>query len=266
MLTLICFNAVVRDNGSIPIRYGILAGIDDRISHIKAKLSLLTASPVSRSSTPSPTCDDSCSSSGGGIPPENLILTEIRAHRFLHIFSDNQKVKGAFSSRPIYAYEVNIPVEYDGQGDTVQQSVDPKPTVAETDQQIKRILTSAKNANSAQNTLKPVEPQNQNGPSHSRQSSYSSSCGGSTQTSQTDGCNNGNYMVVVHRKIFRQETYFLASQKASSVLFGMPLVVPYYEGMTHLELYKRVWSLVARLVSPLPPSEGPNISNHAYDW
>jgi hypothetical protein len=182
------------------------------------------------------------------ILPENLILTEIRASRFLHIFSDNQKVKGAFSSRPIYAYEVNIP----GEGAT--------PNKAETDQQIKRILTSVKNTNSG-NSLK-TEPISSG---HSRQSSYSS-----MQTSYNESYNSGtfdeNIIVVVHRKIIRQETYFLASQKSSPVLFGMPLIVPYTEGMTHLELYKFVWSLVARLVSPLPPTEGPNISNHAYDW
>lgn len=75
------------------------------------------------------------------------------------------------------------------------------------------------------------------------------------------------FIVVVHRKIIRQEMYFLASQKSSPVLFGLPLVVPYSEAMTQLELYKRVWALVGRLVSPLPPAnEGPNISNHAYDW
>lgn len=211
---------------------------------MKKKLSELASSS---SSEPSQQFD---------ILSENLILTEIRHSRVLQIFSNNQRVKGAFTSRPMYAYEVEIPED----GTAPNKSV-------ETDQQIKRILTSAKNANPSGANLKPVS-ENAPVPGHSRQSSYSS-CG-SMQTSYNESYNSGsfgdNLIVVVHRKIIRQETYFLAPMKASPVLFGMPLVVPHYEGMTHLDLYKRVWSLVARLVSPLPPAEGPNISNHAYDW
>jgi hypothetical protein len=203
------------------------------------------------------------------IAPENLILTEIRQFRVLQVFPDHLKVKGAFSTRPVYAYEVESSTE-DG---SIKSTT-------ETDQQIKRILTSAKNATSSSNssgsansTLKP-QGSGENasatgGPSHSRQSSYSS-CGSMQASFNESLYGSGSFtdslIVVVHRKIIRQETYFLASQKASPILFGMPLVVPYFEGMTHLDLYKRVWSLVARLVSPLPPAEGPNISNHAYDW
>jgi len=233
-----------------------LAGIDDRVSDVKAKLSELTSEP----------------STATAIAPENLILTEIRHYRVLQVFADHQRVKVAFSSRPVHAYEVVSSAE-DGSL---------KSLTAETDQQIKRILTSAKNATSTSGTSSNGSTSNSlklpgtgdsgtsgSGPSHSRQSSYSSCTSMQTsfnESSYSSGSFGDSLIVVVHRKIIRQETYFLASQKASPILFGMPLVVPYYEGMTHLDLYKRVWSLVARLVSPLPPSEGPTISNHAYDW
>lgn len=176
----------------------------------------------------------------------NLVLSEIRSSRFLHIFHDNQRLKGAWSSRPIYAYEVSLPSQNNNFSE---------------DQQIKRILTSAKNGNAS----KKVEGVSVSVSGHSRESSVSSTS--SANTTATSGVVEEHSIVVVHRKILRQETYFLASQKSSPILFGLPLIVPFSEGMTQLELYKRVWALVARLVSPLPPpSEGPNISNHAYDW
>lgn len=148
---------MVRENGSIPVRYGILSGSDDRIKDVKSKLSSLI-SPVS-----SPTEEEEEQLPQTAlISPDNLILTEIRGSRFLHIFSSNQKVKGAFSSRPIYAYEVSDASSISNT-QTTQEDV--------TDQQIKRILTSAKNPSPIQ---KPdVVNQNQTH-THSRQSSYNS--------------------------------------------------------------------------------------------
>ena len=60
------------------------------------------------------------------------------------------------------------------------------------------------------------------------------------------------------------DSYFLSSQKNRPSLFGMPLVLPCSDVTSHEELYQSVWTQVARLVSPLPPSE--QTHNHAQDW
>ncbi|XP_026279470.1 ubiquitin carboxyl-terminal hydrolase 32 isoform X3 [Frankliniella occidentalis] len=72
------------------------------------------------------------------------------------------------------------------------------------------------------------------------------------------------YIVAVHRKMIRQDVYFMSSQKTKPSLFGLPIVVPCSENTTHQDLYQSVWVQVARLVSPLPPTD-PAVSNHAQD-
>ena len=61
------------------------------------------------------------------------------------------------------------------------------------------------------------------------------------------------------------DVYFLSSQKSRPSLFGTPMVLSCDKTTTHQNLYQQVWSLVARLVSPLPPSEV-TAPNHAHDW
>lgn len=75
----------------------------------------------------------------------------------------------------------------------------------------------------------------------------------------------GNYLIAVHRKMSRQDTYFLSYHKSRPSLFGVPLLIPCYEGGTNKDLYCTVWMQVARLLSPLPPTP-PDQSNHATDW
>ena len=61
------------------------------------------------------------------------------------------------------------------------------------------------------------------------------------------------------------DLYFLSSQKTRPSLFGTPIIIPCSDKATNQELYQFVWTQVARLVSPLPPSEMRS-SNHAQDW
>lgn len=75
----------------------------------------------------------------------------------------------------------------------------------------------------------------------------------------------GNYLIAVHRKMSRMDTYFLSYHKSRPSLFGVPLLIPCYEGGTNKDLYCTVWMQVARLLSPLPPTP-PDQSNHATDW
>lgn len=73
------------------------------------------------------------------------------------------------------------------------------------------------------------------------------------------------YVVAVHRQLSRQDTYFLQYHKMKPNLFGLPLLVPWYEGCTNKDLYCAVWIQVARFLSPLPPTP-PDQANHATDW
>lgn len=74
----------------------------------------------------------------------------------------------------------------------------------------------------------------------------------------------GGYLIAVHRKLNRQDTYFLSYHKNSVSLFGVPLLIPCYENGTNKDLYCAVWIQVARLLSPLPSA--PDQANHATDW
>lgn len=71
------------------------------------------------------------------------------------------------------------------------------------------------------------------------------------------------YLVAVHRKQCRADAYFLPSQRCRPALFGVPLLVGLKENMSGRELYARVWTQVARLLSARPPSQ--DQSNHATD-
>ena len=109
-------------------------------------------------------------------------------------------------------------------------------------------------------------------PRHSRASSASSTLTAGTLDSERSGGHNlpselGDFtqgvVVCLHRKMMPQESYFLSGEKYSPSLFGLPLVVTLLPGVSCQEVYRLVWSQVARLISPLPPQE--QSSNHAQD-
>lgn len=74
----------------------------------------------------------------------------------------------------------------------------------------------------------------------------------------------GKYLMVIHRQITRQDSYFLSHHKIRHSIFGLPLIIPIIEGGTHKNLYKAVWMQVNRLLSPLPAIT--DQANHATDW
>ncbi|KAH8405303.1 hypothetical protein KR222_004086 [Zaprionus bogoriensis] len=73
----------------------------------------------------------------------------------------------------------------------------------------------------------------------------------------------GKYLVAVHRKITRHDSYFLSYHKTRPSLFGVPLLIPNSDGGTHKDLYCAVWLQVSRLLSPLPATT--EQANHAAD-
>lgn len=76
----------------------------------------------------------------------------------------------------------------------------------------------------------------------------------------------GGYLIAVHRKLSRMDTYFLSYHKTRPSLFGVPLLIPCYEDGTNKDLYCAVWVQVARLLSPLPSTPPEQSANHATDW
>lgn len=72
------------------------------------------------------------------------------------------------------------------------------------------------------------------------------------------------YLIAVHRKFTRQDTYFLSHHKTKPSLFGVPLLIPLHDGVQNKDIYCSVWMQVSRLLSPLPPSSREQ-SNHAED-
>ncbi|XP_052739167.1 ubiquitin carboxyl-terminal hydrolase 32 isoform X3 [Bicyclus anynana] len=72
---------------------------------------------------------------------------------------------------------------------------------------------------------------------------------------------NAHYLVAVHRKQVAGEAYLVPWQRARLALFGVPLVVRAAPGASGRELYARVWTHVARLLSARPATR----ANHAAD-
>ncbi|XP_061391651.1 ubiquitin carboxyl-terminal hydrolase 32 [Musca vetustissima] len=73
----------------------------------------------------------------------------------------------------------------------------------------------------------------------------------------------GKYLMALHRKITRQDSYFLSHHKTRPSIFGVPLLIPNLEGGTNKDLYCAVWLQVSRLLTPLPAST--DQANHAAD-
>lgn len=73
------------------------------------------------------------------------------------------------------------------------------------------------------------------------------------------------FLIAIHRKQTRQDTYFLSQHKNKSELFGLPLLIPISEGCSSKHFYTTVWTQVTRLLS-VPPITPPDQSNHATDW
>ncbi|XP_059091562.1 ubiquitin carboxyl-terminal hydrolase 32-like isoform X4 [Tigriopus californicus] len=281
---------VIKQDGSVPIKYGLTLNMESRYSSVRPHLSELC-----------------------GIPPQNLILVDIVQCQFRAIPAEEQKLKGMNKSC-IYAYEFHSTmnttksarneqqsfseIQRNVQSPTKKQHLTNGETTISTNGKPKPNEHSKKtsesesetNANpvgpSASKTLptdssshetthiSPLKSSNASAPSgaviHSRQGSSSSSSGSSVENGISDSttltdigdCQQG-VLVALHRKMMPQEIYFLSMEKYRPMLFGIPLIVPCNETTTLQDLYKSVWTQVSRLVSPLPPRD--SSTNHATD-
>uniref|UniRef100_A0A8C4R9Q7 Ubiquitin carboxyl-terminal hydrolase 32 n=1 Tax=Eptatretus burgeri TaxID=7764 RepID=A0A8C4R9Q7_EPTBU len=279
---------VIRLDGSIPVRYGLRLGMEERYSSLKLQLSRLC-----------------------GLEPEQVLLAEVFSSnirvshlplfppRFCFFFfflscliiiqslmtppsfslpfpwqnfpEDNQKVRSAAMS---YLCAFEVPMPADGSPVTVQPldatsedsllSVGLEDIIVEDpskDGSMRKVKSDSFVANGVAGGAMPhtiivksasngLPAEGSNAVSHDR-----------LPEQQVLGQASG-FVIALHRKMIRMEVYFLSSQKNRPSLFGMPLVIPCDSHTLQRDLYDNVWAQVERLVSPLPPQEA---SNHALD-
>eukprot|EP00095_Tigriopus_kingsejongensis_P012381 snap_masked-scaffold190_size271632-processed-gene-1.19 protein:Tk12381 transcript:snap_masked-scaffold190_size271632-processed-gene-1.19-mRNA-1 annotation:"ubiquitin carboxyl-terminal hydrolase 32" len=281
---------VIKQDGSVPIKYGLTLDMESKYSNIRPRLSRICK-----------------------IPPANLILVEIVQCQFRAIPMEEQKIKGMNGSC-IYAYEFHSTMSRSKLTHNEQQSFSEiqrnvqSPTKMlvngvpkmngmgppKTDEKAENELSDAivsqsergqtslpltNGPSSLESTQLRRTPSPQSGGGggeaiHSRQGSSSSSGISSDPPTSLEhqqqqsvsndiaDCQQG-VLVAMHRKMMPQEVYFLSMEKYRPVLFGIPLIVPCNETTTYQDLYKSVWTQVSRLVSPLPPRD--SSTNHATD-
>uniref|UniRef100_S4RA38 Ubiquitin carboxyl-terminal hydrolase 32 n=1 Tax=Petromyzon marinus TaxID=7757 RepID=S4RA38_PETMA len=222
---------VIRLDGSVPVRYGLRLGVEDKYSGLKQQLSEL------------------CS-----LQPQQILLAEVFSSNIRNFPDDNQKVRSGATS---YLCAFEIPV----------LSGDPAST-SPTDAHFTPIGVTfiVLNDNLLPPCFAPTAHISTRGAGGLAKSASNGLTNGhlaqSCRPEQLGGVQPSGYAIAVHRKMMRMEVYFLSSHKNRPSLFGMPLIVPCAAGTQHCHLYDLVWGQVARLVSPLPPQEA---SNHAQD-
>ncbi|ESO97934.1 hypothetical protein LOTGIDRAFT_153045 [Lottia gigantea] len=184
---------------------------------------------------------------------------------------DNQKMRSCLGGN-LYAYELPAPPEIQSiteeeerNGGQMKESIG----LSEIQRGItaKRLTTA--NGSVPNGQVPNIEAATTNGstsnllgsPCHSRSPSNVSNIvdSMSKSTELFDG-----FVIGVHRKMILMDVYFLSSQKTRPSLFGTPIIIPCREKTANQDLYHFVWAQVARLVSPLPPSEQ-KTANHAQD-
>ncbi|XP_046979817.1 ubiquitin carboxyl-terminal hydrolase 32 [Schistocerca americana] len=287
---------VMRLDGSVPVKYGLRLNMDEKYSSIKAALSplcgipahLLRLAEVTAAQIKTvPPDDQKIKTLVGGclyayeLPEigslfgeeERLSICSQRSNRDGQTFVAIQRSvqprppplgSGGVTSSPVLRASVecdphsltcnNRPVVDDG------SSSNPNPNA----EQLQAGSSSHRlSGSSGSNGSLPPE---EIAAIAARQSSghSSASSGSLAGLSDTDVCSPQGFIVALHRKMIRQDVYFLSSQKTKPSLFGLPIIVPCSETTTHQDLYHAVLVQVARLVSPLPPSETA-APNHAQD-
>lgn len=263
---------VLRLNGSVPVQYGLRLNIDATFSVLKNNLSNLV-----------------------GIPASLLKVVEVSDGEIKVLHSDDAKIKSQNqSSEPFYVYELPGDEERlsinsqrsqrEAQTFTaIQRSIQPHLSVGgpakvgATNEELslfsnvssdlespllEGVISSESELSDASERVGLLPSLIVAGQTDSGNCSASSS----SLSDSTDAVllHQPNYIIALHRKLLRQDAYFLSSTKIKPQLFGLPVIVPCSESTTHQDLYQSVWTQVARLVTPLPPSES-TPPNHAMD-
>ncbi|XP_039299269.1 ubiquitin carboxyl-terminal hydrolase 32 isoform X1 [Nilaparvata lugens] len=258
---------VIRLNGSVPIQYGLRLNVDATCTVLKNQLSSLS-----------------------GIPASLLKLVKVADGEIKTTLSDDSKLKDQTGcSESLYAYELPC---YSFLSDEERLSINSVKSQreAQTFTAIQRSILPQIVTGSVWGGAQPDNPNNmfpvatsdlespnmdgksesetfeimERTPPPSLGHTDSGNCSASSSSLSDIPYHQAGHLIAVHRKLMRQETYFLSSTKVKPVLFGLPVIVACSETTTHQDLYQAVWIQVARLVTPLPPSESMPL-NHAMD-
>ncbi|XP_060562624.1 ubiquitin carboxyl-terminal hydrolase 32-like [Ruditapes philippinarum] len=242
---------VMRLDGSVPVKYGLRLNMDEKYKALKKELSKLA-----------------------DISPEQILLVEIVGPVVKTLPHDNQKVRNLLGGS-LYAYELP-PVEdiepITAEDETsekksniglseIQRGISKKPTAA--NGHIGRLQPALNGLDRGSNSATSTPTHSRNNSSTSLNMSMNSSV--SLESGQKSvGDVFSGFVIAVHRKMTLMDLYFLSSQKTRPSLFGTPIILPCDEKASNQDLYEFIWKQVARIVSPLPPSEA-KLSNHALD-
>ncbi|XP_005089176.1 ubiquitin carboxyl-terminal hydrolase 32 [Aplysia californica] len=243
-------------DGSVPVKYGLRLSMEEKYRTLKREVSELSH-----------------------IPAEELLIVEVNGPVVKSIPRDDQKIRSLLVPGTLFLYQIPPPpliqpMTEEEETNYTPMNSDPNSGSRESleswDVQRGSVGKGSPQIQiSAQNSPKfngqPPQMSGGPGPANTRSPTHSRS------PSNTSCANLGaapdsfeNFIVGMHRKMNLMDVFFLSSQKSRPSLFGTPLMIPCSETTTNQELYQFVWTQIARLVSPLPPSET-KVTNHALD-
>ncbi|KAJ8916678.1 hypothetical protein NQ315_000323 [Exocentrus adspersus] len=235
-------SAVVRLNGDCPVKYGVRLNSEAKYMELKEQLRDL--------------CD---------IRPDRLLLAEVAECQIRALLPDDTRVNPTTATE-LYAYELpdadGITDDEEGENVTEAEMGMQESPLARSPE------VSAGSALCMPNILcfKHMRSKSDPRPNRStsiKKSSVSIHSGSSVASGASESSRKWpRYLIAVHRKCVRQETYFLSQQKSKPSLFGLPLLLGFDQNTNCQGLYESVWGQVTRLLSPMPQSDQPN---HATD-
>ncbi|XP_022907068.1 ubiquitin carboxyl-terminal hydrolase 32 isoform X2 [Onthophagus taurus] len=230
----LCEVLVIRLTGEVPIKYGMRLNSEAKYLELKEQLENL--------------CE---------IPPNRILLAEVAYSQIKQFLNDEARINPSTATE-LYAYEL----PRCGKDDHLAKIED--------DADLDQALVQTPLARSPENlslracdtetivksTRLPAGISLQSPPKRVSVHSVAPS------VYTDDPVKSPTYLVAVHRKCVRQETYFLSQHKSKPSLFGVPLLLGCNSNSTCQNLYEIVWNQVTRLLSPLPQSDQ---TNHATD-
>ncbi|XP_018565793.1 ubiquitin carboxyl-terminal hydrolase 32 isoform X2 [Anoplophora glabripennis] len=239
---ILCEVLVVRLNGDCPVKYGVRLNSEARYLELKVQLYELC-----------------------GVKPDRLLLAEVAYCQIRVLLPDESRVNSSTVTE-LYAYELpdvdDVAGTDEGENETEEEMGIPDSPLARSPE------VSAGSALCMPNILcfkhnKKRSELGHNRPVPLKKSSISIHSGSSATSASSESSQKWpRYLIAVHRKCVRQETYFLSQQKSKPSLFGLPLLLGFDQSSNCQSLYEAVWGQVTRLLSPMPQSDQ---TNHATD-
>lgn len=229
----LCEVLVVRLNGQCPIKYGLRLNSEAKYGELKEHLSELCV-----------------------VDHKRLLLAEVATCQVKSLLPDDSRIN-PMTACELFAYELPADCSSDqteGEKDQAEGEgdIETEASTGATDSPLARSPETKKEPSLSKSI--PFK--------RSTISIHSNSSGNPGAFDSSSSQKPPSYLIAVHRKCVRQETYFLSQQKSKPSLFGMPLLLGCTTTSSCRDLYDLVWGQVTRLLSPMPQSDQ---TNHATD-